>query len=85
MCYASAWLRILRPIRGGNKAFIRQCKKLSMDVRKRFRDIRDIFILSEKPGKKEFTFSLRLSLIGLFLVGSIAFVIDILMTAVFHP
>jgi len=56
-----------------------------MDIKKRFRDIRDIFILSEKPGKKEFTFSLRLSLIGLFLVGSIAFVIDILMTGVFHP
>jgi|GEM_PF-771407 hypothetical protein len=56
-----------------------------MSFGKRLKDIKDIIILSEKPTRKEFLFSLRLATLGILIVGSIAFIINSLMSFIFHP
>ncbi|MEM3670305.1 MAG: protein translocase SEC61 complex subunit gamma [Thermoprotei archaeon] len=51
-----------------------------MSLRERLKEVRDVMILSRKPDRKEFSFSIKISVLGILLVGLIAFVIQVLMT-----
>ncbi|MCL5788276.1 MAG: protein translocase SEC61 complex subunit gamma [Candidatus Marsarchaeota archaeon] len=51
-----------------------------MSVKSRLKEVRDVIILARKPDGKEFSFSLKISIIGILLVGLIAFTIQLLMT-----
>jgi protein translocase SEC61 complex gamma subunit len=54
-----------------------------MSLTSRLREIKEVLILASKPDRKEFSFTLKISAIGIVLVGGIAFAVEIIMGIIF--
>jgi protein translocase SEC61 complex gamma subunit len=54
-----------------------------MSLSGRLREIKEVLILASKPDRKEFSFTLKISAIGIILVGGIAFAVEIIMGIIF--
>jgi protein translocase SEC61 complex gamma subunit len=51
-----------------------------MALSDRVKQLRDVLILARKPDRKEFSFTLKISVIGILLIGGIAFFIQLIMS-----
>lgn len=57
----------------------------AMSIRSRLKEYWDVLKLTTKPSRKEFSFILRISVIGILLVGVIAFVVQTLFSVITAP